>query len=88
MTRGLSKRMLRMTIALVILLVIATPAVLAFTGLFTWLVSLLGKSAGVPMGFPPFWIALVAILLLVISLASGVLSLGVLKKSQPADLLR
>jgi len=61
---------------------------LAFTGLFTWLVSLLGKSAGVPMGFPTFWIVTVAILLLAISLASGVLSLGVLKKSQPADLLR
>lgn len=61
---------------------------LAFTGLLTWLVSLLGKSAGVPMGFPPFWIITVGILLLVISLASGLLSLGVLKKSQPADLLR
>jgi putative ABC transport system permease protein len=61
---------------------------LVFTALFTWLVSLLGQSAGVPMGFPPFWIITVAILLLVISLASGMLSLGVLKKSQPADLLR
>jgi putative ABC transport system permease protein len=61
---------------------------LAFTGLFTWLVSQLGQNAGVPMGFPVFWIVTVGILLLVISMASGLLSLGVLKKSQPADLLR
>jgi putative ABC transport system permease protein len=61
---------------------------LACTGLFTWLVSLLGHNAGVPMGFPIFWIVTVGILLLVISMASGLLSLGVLKKSQPADLLR
>lgn len=61
---------------------------LGFTALFTWLVSLLGHSAGVPMGFPMFWIVLVALLLLAISIASGLLSLGVLKKSQPADLLR
>lgn len=61
---------------------------LIFTGLFTWLVSLLGQNAGVPMGFPVFWIVTVGILLLVISMASGLLSLGVLKKSQPADLLR
>ena len=61
---------------------------LGFTGLFTWLVSLLGRNAGVPMGFPLRWIVIVAILLLVISIASGLLSLGVLKKSQPADLLR
>lgn len=61
---------------------------LAFTGLFTWLVSLLGQSAGMPMGFPLPWIIAVGILLLLISIASGLLSLGVLKKSQPADLLR
>jgi putative ABC transport system permease protein len=61
---------------------------LAFTALFTWLVSLLGQNAGVPMGFPVFWIVTVGLLLLVISIASGLLSLGVLKKSQPADLLR
>src|SRR5207302_9895393 len=41
---------------------------LAFTGLFTWLVSLLGAKAGVPMGFPVFWIVSVGILLLVISI--------------------
>jgi putative ABC transport system permease protein len=40
------------------------------------------------MGFPLPWIVAVGILLLVISIGSGLLSLGVLKKSQPADLLR
>jgi putative ABC transport system permease protein len=34
------------------------------------------------------WVITVAILLTVISILSGVFSLGVLKKSQPADLLR
>ncbi|MDP1875380.1 ABC transporter permease [Phenylobacterium sp.] len=61
---------------------------LAATAIFTFLVSLLAKSVGLPMGFPLGWVIGVAILLLVISLASGLMSLGVLKKSQPADLLR
>lgn len=61
---------------------------LAATAVFTFLVSLLARSAGLPMGFPLGWVMGVAILLLVISLASGLMSLGVLKKSQPADLLR
>jgi putative ABC transport system permease protein len=61
---------------------------LAFTGLFTWLIAQLGRNAGMPMGFPVPWIVAVGLLLLVISIASGLLSLGVLKKSQPADLLR
>ena len=43
---------------------------------------------GMPMGFPIPWVITVVILLTVISILSGVFSLGVLKKSQPADLLR
>jgi putative ABC transport system permease protein len=54
----------------------------------TGLVWVLGQSFGVPMDFPLFVDLPVAITLLVIALASGALSLGVLKKSQPADLLR
>jgi putative ABC transport system permease protein len=54
----------------------------------TALVWLLGRSFGVPLDFPLFIDLPVAITLLVIALASGALSLGVLKKSQPADLLR
>jgi putative ABC transport system permease protein len=54
----------------------------------TALVWVLGRTFGVPMDFPVFVDLPVAIALLVIALASGALSLGVLKKSQPADLLR
>jgi putative ABC transport system permease protein len=61
---------------------------LGFTGLFTWLVFLLAQNAGMPMGFPLPWLVAVGLLLLLISIASGLLSLGILKKSQPADLLR
>ena len=40
------------------------------------------------MAFPFYMNASVAALLMVIALLSGFLSLGMLKKSQPADLLR
>lgn len=58
------------------------------TAVFTFLVSLLAGSNGLPMGFPLPWVVGVAILLLAISILSGVMAMGVLKKSQPADLLR
>lgn len=61
---------------------------LAATGLFTYGVYLLASRANVPMGFPAGWVIAVAILLLIISGFSGLLALGILKKSQPADLLR
>jgi putative ABC transport system permease protein len=51
-------------------------------------VSVLAKAGGVPMSFQAGQIVMTAILLLGISIGSGILSLGVLKKSQPADLLR
>ncbi len=54
----------------------------------TGLVWVLGRMFGVPMDFPLFIDLPVALALLAIALASGALSLGVLKKSQPADLLR
>jgi putative ABC transport system permease protein len=57
-------------------------------GLLTWAVSLLATTGGLTMAFPIPMVAGVCIMLLVIALASGFLSLGVLKKSQPADLLR
>ena len=52
------------------------------------LIWMLARWGGVPFGFMPSWIATCAIMLMVIALASGFFSLGVLKKSQPADLLR
>lgn len=61
---------------------------LIFTALFTFGVYLLASNFGMPMGFPMPWVITVAILLTVISILSGLFSLGVLKKSQPADLLR
>ena len=54
----------------------------------TWLVSLAATAGGVPMSFPPVLVAVVAVFLIVIAMVSGFLSLGVLKNSQPADLLR
>ena len=40
------------------------------------------------MSFPPTMVLMVSAMLVLIALGSGFLSLGVLKKSQPADLLR
>jgi putative ABC transport system permease protein len=54
----------------------------------TTTVWLLGRTFGVPMDFPLFVDVPVALALLIIALVSGALSLRVLKKSQPADLLR
>ena len=56
--------------------------------LLVWLVSLAASAFGLPMAFPIWMNITVASLLLVIALLSGLLSLGILKKSQPADLLR
>lgn len=58
------------------------------TAILTAGVYLLALKGGVPMGFPLFWDIFVAVLLLVIAGLSGLFSIGVLKKSQPADLLR
>jgi len=61
---------------------------LGATALFTGAIYLLATKSGLPMGFPMQWIIGVSVLLIVISCASGLLALGILKKSQPADLLR
>jgi putative ABC transport system permease protein len=61
---------------------------LVATALFTFGVYLLATNGGLPMGFPMPWVVGVSVLLLVISVVSGVFALGILKKSQPADLLR
>jgi putative ABC transport system permease protein len=57
-------------------------------GLLTWLVTLLASAGGVPMYFPPTLVIIVAVFLVIIAVLSGFLSLGILKNSQPADLLR
>jgi len=61
---------------------------LSMTAFLTSLVALAAKSAAVPMDFPLFIVIPVTIGLMLIAILSGLFSLGVLKKSQPADLLR
>jgi putative ABC transport system permease protein len=58
------------------------------SGLLTWGVSMLAAAGSLTMAFPLPMVAAVVVLLMIIALASGFLSLGVLKNSQPADLLR
>jgi putative ABC transport system permease protein len=83
---GVSMRSLRLIVMELSLWV--GVAGLLLTAALSGLVWLLSKSFGVPMDFPLFVDVPVAITLLFIAILSGVLSLGVLKKSQPADLLR
>ena len=58
------------------------------SGVLTWLVSMLAGAGGLPMAFPIPLVVSISVFLLIIAVLSGLLSLGVLKKSQPADLLR
>jgi putative ABC transport system permease protein len=58
------------------------------SGLVVWGVSSLAGLGGLPMAFPLPLTATVAVALIMIAVVSGLMSLGVLKKSQPADLLR
>ncbi|MEO7207167.1 MAG: ABC transporter permease [Steroidobacteraceae bacterium] len=83
---GVSMGALRLIVLELSLWVGAAGMLLAAT--ITATVWVLGRSFGVPMDFPLFVDLPVAGALLIIALASGALSLGVLKKSQPADLLR
>jgi len=57
-------------------------------GVLTWGVTLLAGAMGLTMAYPIPMVGVVCVLLLIIALLSGLLSLGVLKNSQPADLLR
>jgi putative ABC transport system permease protein len=61
--------------------------VLAAAGL-TWLVSLLAMANAVIIAITPGMLVVVGGGLILIAMMSGFLSLGVLKNSQPADLLR
>ncbi len=56
--------------------------------LLTWLLSLLALSNAVIISMPPMLLIVVGGGLIAISMLSGFLSMGILKKSQPADLLR
>ncbi|HEX8471755.1 MAG TPA: ABC transporter permease [Brevundimonas sp.] len=61
--------------------------VVAAIGL-TWLVSLLAAANAVIIALPPMLLVVVGGGLILIAMVSGLLSLGILKNSQPADLLR
>jgi putative ABC transport system permease protein len=61
---------------------------LAATGVLTFGVYLLAAAAGLPLVFPVPTVSFVAIFLVGIAMVSGMMALGILKKSQPADLLR
>ncbi len=56
--------------------------------LLTWLVSLLALMNGLIIALPPLLLIFVGGGLISIAMVSGLLSMGILKKSQPADLLR
>ncbi len=61
---------------------------LAATAVLVGGVSFLASAGGVPMAFPASTVTFTGFFLLAIAILSGVFSLGILKKSQPADLLR
>ncbi|MDB5468557.1 MAG: permease [Caulobacter sp.] len=61
---------------------------ICMSGVLTWAVSGLASLGGLPMAFPLPIVTAIALFLLLIAMLSGLLSLGVLKNSQPADLLR
>ena len=61
---------------------------LAATALLVGGVGFLARAGGVPMAFPISTVTFTGGFLLAIAILSGVFSLGILKKSQPADLLR
>ncbi|HZZ37228.1 MAG TPA: FtsX-like permease family protein [Caulobacteraceae bacterium] len=58
------------------------------TAILTAGVTALAGAAGLPMVYRPPVVIAVTVMLLVIAALSGIFSLGMLKKSQPADLLR
>jgi len=58
------------------------------TGVLIIGLSAVAHAGNVPMGFPIGFLVFVGIALVAIAVVSGMFSLGVLKKSQPADLLR
>ena len=61
---------------------------LAFTAVMVWGLTVIAAYFGLPMAYPIEWVIAVVAMLMVVAIGSGFLSLGVLKKSQPADLLR
>lgn len=61
---------------------------LIVTAILVTIISVIAKFFAIPMDFPLYIDIPVSLILLLIAMLSGLFSLGVLKKSQPADLLR
>lgn len=61
---------------------------IALSGLMVWGISVLAINAGMVLAYPLIAVVGTVTMLLVIAMLSGALSLGVLKRAQPADLLR
>jgi putative ABC transport system permease protein len=61
---------------------------MALSGVLLTGVALLGRMNNLPMGYPVNSVVQTMVLLMVIAMGSGMLTLGALKKGQPADLLR
>ena len=57
-------------------------------GLFTGLVKLAAGAVGLPVVLRPVPALFIALMLMIIAVISGALAMGILKRSQPADLLR
>jgi putative ABC transport system permease protein len=66
----------------------AGVAGIGMAGLLTWLTTLAAGGAGLPLVIRPQPALMICAMLMVIAIASGALAMGVLKHSQPADLLR
>jgi putative ABC transport system permease protein len=66
----------------------AGVAGIGMAGLLTWLTTVAAGSAGLPLVIRPQPALMICAMLMVIAIASGALAMGVLKHSQPADLLR
>jgi putative ABC transport system permease protein len=66
----------------------AGVAGIGMAGLLTWLTIIAAGSAGLPLVIRPQPALMICGMLMVIAIVSGALAMGVLKHSQPADLLR
>jgi putative ABC transport system permease protein len=66
----------------------AGVAGIAVAGLLTGLAALAAANAGLPLVLRPGPAVVVSLMLMAIAVISGALAMGILKRSQPADLLR
>jgi cytochrome c biogenesis protein CcdA len=57
-------------------------------GLLTWFTTVAAGAAGLPLVVRPQPALMICVMLMAIAIVSGALAMGVLKHSQPADLLR